>query len=109
MSLDLNFFFHFLTVTKKKIDILTKICAKIKIAIIVVENREPYYFILLLFVNVRKSQYPYFLIRYGLQHTTDERSIYYKVYGLCERRNLGQTLQYLSFKFLRRNILKRSL
>ncbi len=58
------------------IKILTKIVAKI--TIIVVENREP---ILLLFVNVKKSHYPYFLIRCWLQLlTTNEQSIYYKVY-----------------------------
>ncbi len=56
---------------------LTKIRAKI--TIIVIENREP--IILLLFVNVKKSRYPYFLIRCWLQLLrTDERSSYYKVY-----------------------------
>ncbi len=38
-------FFHFLTLNKKMIEILTKIRAKI--TIIVVENREPYYFIII--------------------------------------------------------------
>ncbi len=50
-------FFHFLALTKKVIEILTKICAKI--TIIVVENWEPCYFIINL--NVKKSRYPYFL------------------------------------------------
>ncbi len=52
-----------------------------KITIIVVGNREPYYFIII-YVNVKKSHYPYFLIRCWLQLlTTNERSSYYKVYG----------------------------
>ncbi len=42
------------------IEILTKIHEKIRI--IVVENREPY-FLKLLFVNVNKTHYAYFLIR----------------------------------------------
>ncbi len=49
------------------IEILTKIRAKI--TIIVVENGEPY-IILLLFINVKKSRYPYSLIRCWLQLLT---------------------------------------
>ncbi len=41
------------------IETLMKIRAKI--TIIVVENREPYYFIL--FVNINRAHYAYFLIR----------------------------------------------
>ncbi len=40
-----NFFFSFFKSNKKMIEILTKICAKI--TIIVVENWEPYYFIII--------------------------------------------------------------
>ncbi len=40
-----NFFFHFLTLNKKMIEILIKI--RVKITIIIVENKEPYYFIII--------------------------------------------------------------
>ncbi len=47
----------------------------------VVENREPYYFIIIC-KYVKKSHYPYFLISCCLQLlTTNERSNYYKLYG----------------------------
>ncbi len=48
------------------IEIFTKIRAKI--TIIVEENREP--IILLLFINVKKSRYPYSFIRCWLQLLT---------------------------------------
>ncbi len=59
------------------IGIVTKIRAKI--ANIVVENREPYRFIILF--KCKRVPFPCFLIRRWLQLlTTDERSTYYKVY-----------------------------
>ncbi len=70
--------FHFLTLTKKMIEILTKIRAKI--TIIVVENREPYYFIIICkFKEVRLSLFSYQM----LASTFDYRwaSSYYKVCG----------------------------
>ncbi len=60
------------------IEILTKIRAKI--TIIIVENREHYYFIII--CKCKEVCYPYFLIRCWLQLlTTDEQSSYYKVYA----------------------------
>ncbi len=53
------------------IEILTKVGAKI--TVIVVENGN--IIILLLFVNVKKSHYPYFLIRCWLQLLTLMRSL----------------------------------
>ncbi len=55
-----------------------KICAKI--TIIVVENREPYYF----FIIYKYKKVPLSLFSYQMLVSTfdyDERSIYYKVYG----------------------------
>ncbi len=73
--LNFNSFFHFLTLTKKIIEMLMKIRAKI--TIIVIENRGSYYFII---IYVKQFRYPYFLIRCWLQLlTTDEWSSYYKV------------------------------
>ncbi len=43
VAFDFKFFFSFFNCTKKMIEILSKI--RVKITIIVVENREPYYFI----------------------------------------------------------------
>ncbi len=64
---------------KKMIEILMKICAKITI-IIVVENREPYYFIIICKCKeVPLSLFSYKMLASTL--TTDERSSYYKVYG----------------------------
>ncbi len=60
------------------IEILAKILAKI--TIIVVENREP--FILLLFINVKKSHYPYSLIICWLQLLTP-------VSGLVTKRSMS--------------------
>ncbi len=60
------------------IEILTKIGAKI--TIIVVENREPYYFIII----CKCKEAPSSLFSYQMlvsTLTTDERPIYYKVYG----------------------------
>ncbi len=56
-------FFHFFNSNKKMIETLTKIHAKI--TIIIVKNKE--LIILLLFINVKKSHYPYSLIRRWLQ------------------------------------------
>ncbi len=55
-----------------------KICAKI--AIIVVKNREPYYFIII----YKCKEVPLSLFSYQMLASTfdsDERSNYYKVYG----------------------------
>ncbi len=60
------------------IEILTKI--RVKITIIVVENVEPYYFIIVCKCKeVPLSLFPYQMLASTL--TTDERSIYYKVYA----------------------------
>ncbi len=60
------------------IEILTKICAKI--TIIVVENKEPYYFIIICKCKeVPLSLFSYQMLASTL--TTDEWSIYYIVYG----------------------------
>ncbi len=70
--------FSFFNSNKKMVEILTKI--RTKITIIVVENREHYYF--KWFAHVKKSLYPYFLIRCWLQLlTSDKRYNYYKVYA----------------------------
>ncbi len=55
------------------IEILTKIRAKI--TIIIAENREPYYFIIIYIINVKKSHYPYSLIRCWLQLLTPMSSL----------------------------------
>ncbi len=66
------------------IEILTKIRAKI--TIIVVENREPYYFIIIIIIiickckGVRLSLFSHQMLARTL--TTDERSVYYKVYAV---------------------------
>ncbi len=60
------------------IEILTKIRSKIEI--IVVENREPYYFIII----CKCKEVPLSLFSYQMLASTmtmDERSTYYKVYG----------------------------
>ncbi len=60
------------------IEILTKICANI--TIILVKNREPYYFIII----YKCKEAPLSLFSYQMLASTfdsDERSIYYKVYG----------------------------
>ncbi len=59
------------------IEILTKICAKI--TIIVVENREPYYFTII----YKYKDIPLSLFSYQMLASTfdsDEQSSYYKVY-----------------------------
>ncbi len=62
------------------IEILTKIPVKITI-IIVVENGEPYYFIIICKCKeVPLSLFSYQMLASTL--TTDERSIYYNVYAL---------------------------
>ncbi len=69
-------FFHFLTPNKKMIEILTKILAKT--TIIVVENREPYYFIII----YKCEEVPLSLFSYQMLASTfdsNERSSYYKV------------------------------
>ncbi len=74
--LDFKIVYSFLTLTKKRIEILTKIQAKI--TIIVVENREPYYFITI----CKCKQGPLSLFSYQMLASipsTDERSSYYKV------------------------------
>ncbi len=49
--------------------------------IIVVENREPYYFVII--YKCKEVMLSIFLIRCWLQlWTSDERSSYYKVYGV---------------------------
>ncbi len=61
------------------IEILTKIRAKI--TLIVVENREPYYFIII----YKCKELPLSLFSYQMMASTfdsDERSSYYKVYDL---------------------------
>ncbi len=73
----LNFFnlFSFFNSNKKMIKILTK--AHVKIIIIVVENREPYYFIIICKCKVVPC--PYFLIRCWFQLlTTNEQSSFYE-------------------------------
>ncbi len=61
------------------IEILKKIC--VKTTIIVVENREPYYFIIICKCKaVPLSLFTYSILASTL--TTDEQSIYCKVYGL---------------------------
>ncbi len=67
-------------------EILTKI--RVKITIIAVENREPYYFIIICKCNeVPLSLFSYQMLASIL--ITDEPSIYYKVYVYY----LGKTLQ----------------
>ncbi len=61
------------------IEILTKI--RVKIAIIVIKNREPYCFIIIF----KCKQVPLSLFSYHMLASTfyyHERSIYYKVYGV---------------------------
>ncbi len=73
----LNFFIYFNS-NKKIIAILTKILAKI--TIIVVENREPYYFIII----YKRKEVPLSLFFYQILASTfdsDEWSSHYKVYG----------------------------
>ncbi len=102
-SLILNFFFISLTLTKKVIEILTKIRAKI--TIIAVQNRGPYYFIIICRCKeVLLSLFSYQMLASTL--TVDEQSIYHKVYeiyilhcrslthttlgaAICSSRNLG--------------------
>ncbi len=61
------------------IEILTKIC--VKITIIVLENREPNYFIIFCKCKaVPLSLFSYQMLPSTL--TTDERSSYYKVYDI---------------------------
>ncbi len=57
------------------IKILTQIC--VKITIIVVENREPYYFIII----CKCKEVPSSGQMLASTLIRDERSIYYKVYG----------------------------
>ncbi len=59
------------------IEILTKIGAKI--IIIVVENREPYYFINI--CKCKKVQLSLFCYQMCSAFDHNEQSIYYKVYG----------------------------
>ncbi len=76
--LDFKFFFAFLTLTKRMIKILMKIHEKI--TIIVVENRELYYFIII----CKCKQIQLCLFSYQMlasTQTLDEWSINYKVYG----------------------------
>ncbi len=71
-----NFFFPFFNSNKKMIEILTKIRAKI--TIIILKNREPYYFIII--YKCKKVTLP--LFSYQMLASTfdsDERSSYYKV------------------------------
>ncbi len=71
-------FLKFLNSNKKMIEILTKIGAKI--TIIVVENREPYYFI----VIYKCKEVPLSLFCYQMLASTfdsNERSNYCKIYG----------------------------
>ncbi len=63
-------------------EILTKIWAKI--TIIVVENREPYYFI---FIICKCKEVPLSLFSYQMMASTptrDKQSIYYKVYVISK-------------------------
>ncbi len=72
------------------IEILTKICAKI--TIIVVKNREPYYFIIIIIYKCKEV--PLSLFSYQTLASTfdfDERSSYYKVYAYCTLHGLLQT------------------
>ncbi len=60
------------------IEILTKI--RVKITIIVVESREPYYFLII----YKYTEIPLSLFSYQMLASifdSDERSSYYKVYG----------------------------
>ncbi len=75
--IDFQFFFHFLTLNKKLIEILVKI--RVKITIIVVENKEPYYFIII----YKCKEVPLSLFSYQMFASTldsNEWSSYYKVY-----------------------------
>ncbi len=79
----LNLFFPILTRTKKTIKILMKILAKI--TIIVVENREPYYFIII----CECKRVPLYLFSYHMLASTltmDWQSIYYKVYNIAPQK-----------------------
>ncbi len=70
--------FTFFSFFNSIIEILTKICAKI--TIIVVENRKPYYFIII----CKCKEVPLSLFSYQMLASTltmDEGSIYYKVYN----------------------------
>ncbi len=59
-----------------------------KITIIVVENREPYYFITICRCKQgRVSLFSYQMLASIL--TVDEQSSYYKVYGFCSKRQCG--------------------
>ncbi len=63
-----------------------------KITIIVVENREPYYFIII----CKCKKVPLSLFSYQMLALTfdyDERSIYYKVYGY---RSLINNIKFIS-------------
>ncbi len=77
VTLIFKFFINFLTLTKKRIEILTKI--HVKITIIVAENVEPYYFI----TTYKCKQGPLSLLSYQMLAsilTMDEQSSYSKVY-----------------------------
>ncbi len=65
------------------IEILTKVRAKI--TIIVLENREPYCFIIIF--KYKQVSFPYFLIRcwFQLLSTYEQSSYYCKVYGPHEK------------------------
>ncbi len=79
------------------IDIFTEIRAKI--IVIVVENREPYYFIIICKCKkVLLSLFAYQMLASTFDY--DERSIYYKVYDCntynyfkCEKKNLNRYLK----------------
>ncbi len=74
-----------------------------KITIIVVENREPYYFIIV----CKYKEVPLFLFSYQMLAPTltgDERSIYYKVYAQIIR----SVLTYSNTKKKKLKITKKS-
>ncbi len=58
----------------------------VKITIIVVENREPCYFIIICKCKVPLSLFSYQML--ALTLTTDERYIYYKVYDILPNSSL---------------------
>ncbi len=75
------------------IEILTKI--RVKTTIIVVENREPYYFIII----YKCKEVPLSEVSYQMLASTfdfDERSSYYKIYWIWRKHCTSKKIYYLS-------------
>ncbi len=90
-----QFFVSFFNSYKKMIEILSKIC--VKITIFVVENREPYYFIII----CKCKEVPLSLFSYQMLDstlTTNEWSVYYKIYVTVFWQVIGSNFWYTSWK-----------